>query len=134
MKPIRSFVLLISCVFASCVPAPFPSDGQKADLVSGSSHLAQKRAAWLKEAPRKNTEMDVPRKELPKGLKDMGFAEATVSENYVILPKEGNLREGVLVFTGQVAPIPYLRDLGVEVSDTAYPEIKTLKMRSRTAR
>lgn len=134
MQVIQSVVLLISLVCASCATGPFPGNGQRASLNSGAASLAKKRGAWLAEAPRKNTDMNVEGKKLPEALGGMGFAEATVSDSYVILHKEKNLRQGVLVFTGQAAPLPFLEQIGVKITDTAYPEIKTLEMNFKTGR
>lgn len=128
MRIIRSTILLIAWACASCATGPFPNDEQRADLLAGASSLAGKRQAWLAERPRKNTDMDVARKDLPESLKTMGYGEATVSDGYVILPREHNLKEGVLVFTGRVVPLPFLQEIGVEITDTACPEIKTLKI------
>jgi hypothetical protein len=134
MRVIQSVVVLIWFVCASCAPSPFPSNEQRTKLNTAASSLTKKREEWLVELPRKNTDMDVARKDLPESLKGMGFAEATVSDSYVILPKESNLREGVLVFTGRVVPLPFLQEVGVEITDTAYPEIKTVKMNLKVVR
>jgi hypothetical protein len=134
MRFIQLVVLLVSFIFASCAPHPFPNDEQRAHLNSGASSLVKQRKAWLAKAPRKFTEMNVPRKNLPTSLQGMGFAEATVSDSYVILPKEHNLGHGVLVFTGPPKPLPFLEEIGVKITDTAYPEIKTLEMDLKAVR
>lgn len=133
MRVIQPVALLISFICVSCVTRPFPNEEQRTHLNAGASSLVKKREAWLAKAPRKFTEMNVPRKDLPTSLQGMGFAEATVSSSYVILPKEHNLGHGVLVFTGPPKPLPFLEEIGVKITDTAYPEIKTLEISLKEA-
>lgn len=129
MRVIQPVVLLSSFIFMSCAPRPFPNVEQRSHLNSGASSLVKQREAWLAKAPRKFTEMNVPRKDLPSSLQRMGYAEATVSDSYVILPKEHNLGYGVLVFTGPPKPLPFIEEIGVKITDTAYPEIKMLEIK-----
>ncbi len=125
---IQAVVLSISFICASCASDPFPDNEQKANLLTSASSLSEKRQVWLRERPRKFTDMDVAWKDLPESLRAMGYGEATVSDGYVILPEGNNLKQGVLVFTGRVVPLPFLQEIGVEINDTACSEIKTLKM------
>lgn len=132
MKPIRLLSILLACVSLACTPGSDPGDKltpeqRREKLLAGAASLDAARDAWLDRRLRKFTTMSVAEEHLPGVLRDMGYSEASVDEDVVILLRGKEPVDGTLVFTGSpghawvVAKTP-----GVRMQDTAYPEIKEL--------
>ena len=129
---IRSSILLITCACMAC-SSNISEMNSRDRLVAGASTLTKKRDTWLAEMPRKFTIMSVAQADLPATLRDMGYTEATVDDGYVILTKGREPKKGTLVFTGPVRPMPILKRHGVQITDSTYPEIKSLTFDRRNA-
>ena len=77
--------------------------------------------------------MSVAQADLPETLSAVGYTAATVEDGYVILTKGREPKVGTLVFTGPARPMPFLKPLGVQITDSTYPEIKCLTVDRRIA-
>lgn len=131
MKPARLIALLLACACLSCNIGTSPADKltpeqRREKLVQGAAYLDAGRDAWRDRRLRKFTTMNVPEEHLPTVLRELGYTDATVTENHVILLRGKTLSEGTLVFTGPPQRVSELEFPGIRVRDTVYPEIKDL--------
>jgi hypothetical protein len=132
MNPIRLLALLLACVSLACTTGSDPGDKltpeeRREKLLAGAASLDAGRDAWLDRRLRKFTTLSVAEEHMPQVLRDMGYTDASVDEDFVILLRGKDLVDGTLVFTGPPGRVPLLEKTpGVRMQDTIYPEIKEL--------
>jgi len=118
----RRGLLLALCLLGGCAASP-------AELYDTGTREAERlrvvHHSWLAERPRKIDLMDVPAKGLSDEARRVGFLEASVSGDSVLLitAKTASSALGLLFATVEGRQQSKLAELGLSIKPTARPNI-----------